>query len=354
MKLLFDARYTRTDYHDGISRYSAELGNALAKITPVIFLISDDEQKQWFPKDAEFITIHSPTSPKEPWTARILNKYEPDVVYSPMQTIGTAGRRYKSVLTLHDMIYYRHNKAPSAMSAPIRIGWWLYHQTYLPQRLILKGADLVTTVSATSARDIEKARMTHAPLTVVYNAPQKFSKYPVTFEKTIKNIIYMGSFMPYKNVETLVKAMDLLPGRTLHLLSRISSSRKQQLESIIPNGAHVVFHNGVTDDEYEKLLSSNALLATASLDEGYGIPVAEAMAMGVPTVVSDIPVFHEVGANGSLYFDPHSARSFAEAVEKFNTKALRDEQIAKGKTHIETFSWDTSAQVLLNAIKSFL
>ena len=112
MKIFFDARYTRTDYHDGISRYSAELGNALAKLTPVTFLISDEAQKQWFPSDAQFIKIHPGTSIKEPFTAFILNKYKPDVVYSPMQTIGTMGRKYKSVLTPQDMIYYRHPQAP--------------------------------------------------------------------------------------------------------------------------------------------------------------------------------------------------------------------------------------------------
>lgn len=352
MKVFFDARYTRTDYHDGISRYSAELGNAFAKITPVIFIISEEGQKQWFPPTAEFIKIHPGTSIKEPWTARILNKYHPDVVYSPMQTIGTTGRKYKAVLTAQDMIYYRHNKAPGFLPAHVRIGWWLYHQTYLPQRLILKGGDLITTVSNTSANDLQKAKMTKVPATVIYNAPQKFTKYPVKFENEIKNIVYMGSFMPYKNTETLIKGMEELPGRTLHLLSRINDERKKELAALIPKDAQVVFHNGVSDDKYEQLLANNAVLATASLDEGYGIPVAEAMAMGVPAVVSDIPVFHEVGAEGALYFDPHSPHSFAETVKKLDAKPLRDRHIQKGLEHMQTFSWDTSARVLLKAIKS--
>lgn len=353
MKLFFDARYTRTDYHDGISRYSAELGNALAKLTPVTFLICSEGQKKWFPEDAEFITIHSGASVKEPWTAKILNKYKPDVVYSPMQTIGTVGRKYISVLTAQDMIYYRHPKAPGFLPAPIRAGWWLYHQVYWPQRLILKGGDIITTVSKTSAEELKKAKMTKKPIHVVYNAPQKFSKYPVKFEEKIKNIVYMGSFMEYKNVETLIKGMQELPGRTLHLLSRISSKRKATLEALIPKNASVVFHNGVTDDEYEKLLANNAVLATASLDEGYGIPVAEAMAMGVPAVVSDIPVFHEVGADGALYFDPHNPQEFAEAVKKLDNKQFRDQQIARGLAHMQTFSWDESAKVLYNAINSY-
>ena len=352
MKLFFDARYTRTDYHDGISRYSAELGNALAKLTPVTFLISDEKQKKWFPKKASFIKIHDGTSMKEPLTAKILNKYAPDVVYSPMQTIGTMGRNYKAVLTPQDMIYYRHPKAPAALPLAVRAGWWLYHQTYLPQRLLLKGADLITTVSHTSAEDLKNARMTKLPIHVVYNAPQQFSKYPVTHDKMVKNIVYMGSFMVYKNAETLIKGMQWLPGRTLHLLSRISGKRKEALSKLIPEGASVIFHNGVTDDEYEKLLADNAVLATASLDEGFGIPVAEAMAMGVPAVISDTRVFHEVGGNGAVYFDPKAPQQFAEAVKKLDKKAFRNKQILLAKAYVQKFNWDESAKVLLSAIKS--
>jgi len=351
-KIFFDARYTRTDYHDGISRYSAELGNSLAKLADVTFIISEEGQKKWFSENAKFITIHPGTSMKEPWTARILNKYGPDVVYSPMQTIGTFGRKYISVLTPQDMIYYRHRQAPSFLPLHVRIGWRFYHLFYWPQRLLLKGGDIITTVSKTSADDLKKAKMTKLPIHVVYNAPQKFSKYPVHHEAVIKNIVYMGSFMPYKNAETLIKGMEWLPGRTLHLLSRINAKRKAELEQLIPAGANVVFHNGVTDDEYEQLLADNAILATASLDEGYGIPVAEAMSIGVPAVISDMPVFHEVGADGALYFNPHNPKDFAEKIQKLDNKEFRKDLAERGYKHMANFSWDASAQVLLEAIKS--
>lgn len=354
MKIFFDARYTRTDYHDGISRYSAELGTALAKLDDVTFLICDDAQKKWFPEDSKFLKIHPGTSVKEAFVPKILNKYKPDVVYSPLQTIGTLGRNYKAVLTSQDMIYYRHALPPRFLPAHVRLGWRLYHLTYWPQRLALNSADLVTTVSHTSAHDLNAAKMTHHPIIPVPNAPQKFSKYPVKHGGAIKNIVYMGSFMPYKNTETLIKGMQWLPGRTLHLLSRISPARKAELTALLPKNAQVVFHNGVTDDEYEKLLADNAVLATASYDEGYGIPVAEAMAMGVPAVVSNIPVFHEVGASGALYFDPAQPKEFADAVKKLDNKQFRDQQISLGIAHMKTFSWDSSARILHNAMKSLL
>ena len=354
MKLLFDARYIRTDFHDGVSRYSAELGTALAKLIDITFLVSDLAQLQFLPKKATYELIHSPTSAKEPFTARVLNKLMPDIVFSPMQTIGTAGRNYKQILTTHDMIYYRHMMPPKNLNPAIRLGWRVYHMTFIPERILLNGADIVVTVSQTVQRELEKAKLTKRPIVVIANAPQRFHTHKVIHKNAPKNIVYMGSFMPYKNVEVLIKAMEWLPGRTLHLLSKISPSRRKQLSALIPKSADVRFYSGVTDDEYEAVLANDAILASGSLDEGYGLPVAEALAMGVPAVVTNIPIFHEVGAGGALYFDPKKPRQFAERVTELDDEKLMKQVIAAGKAHIATYTWDDSARALLNTINSIL
>lgn len=354
MKFLYDARYIRTDFHDGISRYTTELANALAKLTEVTFLISDLGQLHFLPKNAQYQLIHAPSSPKEPFTAQVLNKFEPDVVFSPMQTIGTAGRKYKQILTSHDMIYFRHPTPPNNINWLLKIGWRIYHMTYIPERIALNGADIVATVSHTVQREFERARLTKRPIVVIPNAPQKFHTHTVIHGAIPKNIIYMGSFMPYKNVETLIKGMEWLPGRRLHLLSKISPARRKALTALIPKGAEVEFHGGVTDDEYEALLANNAVLATASFDEGYGIPVAEALAMGVPAVISNIPIFHEVAAGGALYFDPKNPKQFADRVKELDDKAVLQQVIEAGKEHISSFTWEDSARSLLTIVKSIL
>lgn len=354
MKLFFDARYIRTDFHDGISRYTTELGNALAKLTRVTFIICNPGQRNFLPKGAAYVEIHEPTSPKEPFTAQVLNKYEPDVVVSPMQTMGTAGRKYKLILTSHDMIYYRHRTPPRNLPAVIRAGWRLYHLTYGPQRIALNSADLVATVSHTSKREFEAAKLTKRPIIVVPNAPQRFHSHKVTHDTAIKNIVYMGSFMPYKNVEGLIAAMRWLPGKTLHLLSRISPERRRELQAMVPTNADVRFYGGVSDDEYEALLADNALLATASLDEGYGLPIAEALAMGVPVAASDIPIFHEVAAGGAVYFDPRRPQDIANAIKRLDDTTTREEVIQRGSSHIATFTWQASARELLHAIETLV
>ena len=225
--------------------------------------------------------------------------------------------------------------------------------SYAPQRLALNAADMVATVSQTSKYQIEQVKLTHHPIVVVPNAPRDLSSFiektPVT--KDIKNLVYMGSFMPYKNVETLIAGMEFLPEFTLHLLSRISPKRQKELTKKLPNKSQVVFHNGTSDEEYAQLLIDNALLVTASLDEGYGLPIAEAAALGTPAVISDLEVFHEVAGKGALYFNPKSPQDFADKVIKASSKEEYVELVKEAKNHIKNFSWDKSAHILLDAIK---
>lgn len=353
MKLFFDARYIRTDFHDGISRYSAELGSAVAsQHDDTTFLICSDEQRKFLPVGARSIKIHVPTSWKEPLTSLLLNKHRPDVVFSPMQTIGSFGRKFKLALTLHDLIYYRHRTPPASLPGLIRLGWRLYHATYLPQRLTLNAADVVVTVSETSKRDILTNRLTKRPVIVAPNAPQRLETFLTHHAETAespKNLVYIGSFMPYKNVETLIAGMSQLPDYTLHLLSRISPERRRQLDT---GAANIVFHNGVSDEQYAQLLADNALLVSASLDEGYGIPVAEALALGVPAVLSDIGIFHEVGSSGALYFNPSDPDDFASKVRKASQPDVYEQLAQAGKRHMQKYSWSASATILLAALRN--
>lgn len=353
MKLFFDARYIRTDYHDGISRYSYELGTALATLHPVTFIVSSDAQAAMLPKGSDAVKIHSVDSWQEPLAAMKLNKYGPDVVFSPLQTLGSFGRRYKLILTLHDMIYYVHRLPPPTAKGIVRPIWRLFHLSYWPQRLVLNRADTVATVSETSRSEIAHARLTKRPLIVVSNAARDLSpllQSPVTQdEHPPKNLVFMGTLLPYKNAETLIAMMKFLPGRTLHLCSKVSPSRKAELEALIPKGAQVIFHNGVSDEEYTALLANDAIMVSASRAEGFGLPLAEALKLGVPAVVSDRPFFREIAGDESAVFaDPNDPENFARGVQSLNELGERKKRVAAGTTAVDRFSWTASAQVLLD------
>lgn len=165
----------------------------------------------------------------------------------------------------------------------------------------------------------------------------------------------MGAFISYKNVETLIKGMKYLPEYTLHLLSHLPpEERYRELLSSVPHGAKVVWHKGVTDQQYADLMADNAFLASASLDEGFGLPVVEAQTLGLPTILTDMPVFHEVAGDGALYFDAHDPKDYADKVKQLDDKDVRTKLSAAAKKHVAQYSWDTSAKTLLEAIHSLV
>ncbi len=347
MKILIDARFTRLDHHDGISRYGSSLIAAAAKTADVSMLISDTRQLALLP-DVPYTLINSPLSPAELFVAAKVNPLGADVVVCPMQTMGSWGRKYALVLTLHDLIYYEHPAPPGFLPAPVRILWRLYHKAFWPQRLLLNRADVVATISSTTEALIAKYRLTKRPVRIVGNAPQPGLTPRDPGAGADKTLLYMGSFMPYKNVETMVRGMAELPEMTLHLLSRITPERRAELEALAAGG-NVVFHNGVTDAEYEELLGRATALVSLSKAEGYGLPLVEAMSHGTPVIASDIPIFREVGGDAVSYVDPESPSAFAAAVRGLEDPTLWKARSTRAVQRAAEFSWDESARRLLAA-----
>ncbi|MGL4339697.1 MAG: glycosyltransferase family 4 protein [Rhodoglobus sp.] len=354
MKIVFDARYVRTDFHDGISRYSVELGSALSKLVPVVFLVETADQLTFFPHRAGEIVGVQRESPAEIVTALRLNKHRPDVVFSPLQVIGSFGRKFALVLTLQDLIYHTHHTPPTNLRWWTRAIWFLYHLTYIPQRLTINRADVIATISESTKREIELNRLTRKDIVVVPNAPRDLpgnaSEDGIFHESPPKNLLYMGSFMGYKNVETLVLGMEFLPGRVLHLLSSVSKHRREELTRLSPKGSKVIFHNGVSDEEYSRLLHDDSILVSASSAEGFGLPPIEALRSGVPVAVSDIDVFHEIVGEGGVYFDPTVPADFSRAIKALDPASERLRRVSIGKEHIRQFAWDKSAEQLLSAV----
>jgi len=348
VKIVFDCRYTRPGRHDGISRYTANLVEALARRHDVTMLISDHRQLEMLPA-LPWERVSPPTSIREPFLARQVNRIRPDVVFSPMQTMGTFGRKYRVVLTIHDVIYYAHRTPPRNLPTPIRLLWRLYHLSWWPQRFLLNRADAVVTVSETTAWIMREHRLTRRPVTIVGNAADLGGGEIVPPGERERSLVYMGSYMPYKNVETLARAMHLLPGYSLHLMSRETPEDRERLTALAPAGS-IVFHGGASDEEYRGVLARATALVSASRDEGFGIPLVEAMSVGTPVVVSDIPIFREIGGDAALYFDATSPEDVASAVHMLEDPDELGRRSAAAAERHSAFSWETSADALLDLL----
>lgn len=348
MRLVFDGRFIQR-HPDGITKFSLGLIHELKKLVPLTVLVHADYQREQIGSGVEFLQGRAATSLLEPFTSLLLNRAGADVVFSPMQTTSGLFKKYKLVLTIHDLIYYRYKTPPAQFNPVLRGLWWLYHQSYLPQRLVLRAADAVATVSNTSREQILQAKLTRKPIWVIPNA----SDLPV-LEPLPKNkqLVYMGSFIGYKNVETLVRAMSDLPDYELALLSKISPKRKAELQALIPKGARVSFIGGVTNQEYATYLAEGFALVSASLDEGFGIPALESISQGTPAVLSDLEIFREVAGDGAIYFDPKDPSDFVRAVRELEHPQVYRATSLAGVRQAAGYSWKVSAQKLLVLLKS--
>jgi glycosyltransferase involved in cell wall biosynthesis len=348
VKIVVDCRYLRVGRHDGISRYTAGIVTALARLHPIEVLVDDERQLEHLPAGLPWHLVSGPTSWREPFVARQLRRTGADVVFSPMQTMGTWGRDYRVVLTLHDLIYYRHPTPPRNLPAPVRLLWRAFHLAWWPQRLLLNRADAVVTVSETTRDLIERHRLTRRSVTVVPNAPDPLpagtAGRPASARR--RTLVYMGSFMPYKNVDLPARAMAQLPGWELHLMSPVATEQRARLSALAGDGT-LVFHDGASDKVYRDVLGSATALVSGSRDEGFGLPLVEAMTLGTPLVVSDIPVFREVGGNAGAYVGPDDVAGFVAAVRELDDPGAWAERSAAARIRAAEYDWDTSAKTLL-------
>ncbi len=350
MNIFFDARWTTYPTHFGVSRYGTELVMALAKIHPVTIIVHDKRQLTMFPEGMNHVVLNNPMSWRELFIAPKLNKLGADVVFSPLQVMGSWRRRYKLILTMQDTIYYKYPTPPRNLPQFVRWLWKLSFKASWPQRLLLNLADTVVTVSHTSKKEIEQMHLTDRPVGVVYNAPD--AHHGIARAKHIKkDLVFVGSFMAYKNHDLLVRMMNLLPEYTMHFTSPVWPERKLQLLEIAHNPRQITFWNGAPDKKMYQLLSSATAATSASRAEGFGLPIIEAMGMGTPVICTDMEIFHEVGGKAAQYCSPDSPEEFAAAVRKLEDPKVAAGYSKKGLEQAQKFSWDNSAKQLLRIIK---
>ena len=115
----------------------------------------------------------------------------------------------------------------------------------------------------------------------------------------------------------------------------------------MPEGAKVIFHNGVSDQEYEELLGECTALVTLSREEGYGLPLVEAMSMGTPVVATDMPIFREVADDAALFAAPDDPRGFAEQVRRLADHETWSRYSRLAVLRAENYSWERSARQLI-------
>ncbi len=162
-------------------------------------------------------------------------------------------------------------------------------------------------------------------------------------------LLYVGTIEPRKNLDTLIDAYgelgDLRKEFDLIVIGSAGWSAEKTMQRL-RSGEHGVRYLGyVPEDDLPVLMAGAAVFVYPSLYEGFGFPVAQAMACGVPVVVSGVSSLPEVVGDAGLLVDPRSVVELEAALRRLLTDPnLRNELATKGRGRAGRFRWDICAQ----------
>ena len=267
-------------------------------------------------------------------------------------------------VTVHDLTAFSHKKTlPRAYAAYNRL---------MVRRAMAK-ADIVFTVSETMRTAIV-TRFPEAKDKVLAVYPGHYTDAtadatPAAYENEAlaglekrKFFLFMGTVEKRKNIAELIAAYNLLQKTcpaakdfALVLAGRrgFGADRVVDLTVNAPDTADIRLPGFVSDTDRQKLLGEAAALVFPSIYEGFGSPQTEAMAAGLPLILSDIPTNREVsGAYGSYYPVGDESALAAQLKKVVCGKITPDKELAKER--LARFDWPQSAQKIRAALEAAL
>lgn len=173
-------------------------------------------------------------------------------------------------------------------------------------------------------------------------------------------LAFVGNAFPYKNILRTIKAYAKLKPLypDLHLaLGGKKDYFYSELEAYVSEHdiPDVHFLGFISDGEKRWLYQNAQAMVTASLSEGFCIPLLEAMYEGCPVIASNASCLPEVAGDAALYFDPHSTDDLVEKITTLlEDKKLRDELVKKGSARVKEFSWKRMAEQTLDTYEQAL
>lgn len=275
---------------------------------------------------------------------RLLRPHE--VLWSPANSGPLRAARH--VVTIHDVSVLEH---PEWFSR--RFGWW--HRTLLPP--LVRRARAVITVSAFSkARLVDclgvpEERIVAIPngVDATFQPIDAAERLPVLRRYRLHRpyILTVGSLEPRKNLVRLCEAWRRIapghPGIDLVIAGRAGPSFRH-IRAIDRAGSRIRLLGAISDADLPSLYSGALVFAWPSLYEGFGLPVLEAMACGVPVVTSAGSALPEVAGEAGLLVDPTCVDAIAGALDHLiRDPSARARHRELGLARARRFTWERAA-----------
>lgn len=172
-----------------------------------------------------------------------------------------------------------------------------------------------------------------------------------------KYVLYFGAVRKHKNLERLLQAYAMLPKRIREDCKLVITKKNDVLSRLAVDlkiESDVVFTGFIADEDKAAIYKMAELSMFVSLYEGFGIPIIEAQAAGIPVITSNISSMPEAAGDGALLVDPYSVENIAYEMEHvIEDQTLREQLIQKGYRNVQRFSWDEAASRMAAVVNQF-
>jgi len=272
----------------------------------------------------------------------------------------------KCVITFHDMTFYlfpdKHTHVKRA-----------FYRSFIP--LSIKKANRLIAVSENTKSDIQKIFNISLPkIDVIYETINSIyhilkdidtiSQIKKKYKIQGKFILYVGTLEPRKNIPRLIQAYHrlIIENKIKHQLV-IAGKKGWSYQEIFNTfkslscniKKNVIFTGYVPEEELPLLYNAANLFVYPSLYEGFGIPPLEAMACGVPVIVSNVSSLPEVVGNAGILVDPYNIEELCQAIYKIIAKEdLREILKKEGFQRVREFSRKKLAKKMLEIYEKIL
>jgi glycosyltransferase involved in cell wall biosynthesis len=371
MKIGIDCRLWN---QTGVGRYIRNLVYNLAKLdnsNEYVLFVRSEDRKELKIKNLKFKVVNADI----PWHSfreqisfpQLLNSQNLDLVHFPYFSIPIFYYR-PFIVTVHDLIV---NKLKTGKSSTLPYPLYLakragYHAVlasalYRSKKIIVP-SNAVAADLLKGYRNIENSK-----IEVTYEGgfedSLKLKIQNSKFKIEGRYLLRVGNFYPHKNVENLLSAFKdfLFETYDNHDIKLILVGKKdffykriERLVEFLKIGENIIFIDGAKDSELINLYKNALATIAPSIIEGFSLTAVEAMSLGSPVIVSDIPVHREICEDAAIYCNPHDTNDIKQKINFVCslTESSRNELIGQGKKQAGKFSWKKMAEKTLNIYKN--
>ena len=269
--------------------------------------------------------------------------------------------RGKTIVTVYDLFFMDH---------PLLVG--RQAGKYFRRRIddSLRKADGILTISQfVRTQVLERFGLKESKVRAVHlGVDASFSESPTEeAQKSVRQkyalppsfLFFVGNIEPRKNLVRLIDALALL-GRAQNRIPLVIAGKKERdydrlVDKIRKHGleSQIILLDFLPPLELRILYRLATAFVFPSLSEGFGLPVAEAMASGLPCALSRAPALPEIAEQAALFFDPENTEEMAQTIDSLlHDEDLRADLITKGRKRALDFSWEKTAEETLRFYES--